>query len=59
MANRLEHRLRKVEAMLLARWRWLRRTGAAGTANSAMACGGGKCYGCWWHWRRRESEVEE
>ena len=33
-ANRLEHRLRKVEAMLLARWRWLRRTGAAGTANS-------------------------
>jgi len=34
MTNRLEHRLRKVEAMLLARWRWLRRTGAVGTANS-------------------------
>ena len=56
--NRLEHLLRKVEAMLLARWRWLRRTGVAGTANSgdgawrseraaAAACVGG-----------RESEVE-
>jgi len=39
-ANRLEHRLQKVEAMLLARWRWLRRTGAAGTANSGD--------GAWW-----------
>ena len=33
-ANRHEHRLRKVEAMLLARWRWLRLTRAVGTANS-------------------------
>jgi len=48
MANRLEHRLRKVEAMLLARWRWLWRTGAVGTGNSGDGAR-----------RRRESEVEE
>ena len=34
MAYRGEHEVRKEEARLRARWRWLRRTGAAGTANS-------------------------
>ena len=34
MAYRGEHEVREEEARLRARWRWLRRTGAAGTANS-------------------------
>ena len=34
MAYRGEHEVREEEAMLRARWRWLRRTGAAKTANS-------------------------
>ena len=34
MAYRGEHEVCKEEARLRARWRWLRRTGAAGTANS-------------------------
>ena len=56
MAYRGEHKVREEEAMLRARWRWLRRTGAAGTANSsellvqavaeasttAAACAGGR-----------------
>ena len=34
MAYRGEHEVREEEARLRARWRWLRRTGAAGTASS-------------------------
>jgi len=34
MAYRGEHEVREEEARLRATWRWLRRTGAAGTANS-------------------------
>ena len=33
MAYRGEHEVREEEARLRARWRWLRRTGAAETAN--------------------------
>ena len=34
MAYRGEHEVREEEVRLRARWRWLRRTGVAGTANS-------------------------
>ena len=37
-----EHKLHEEEAMLRARWRWLRRMGVAGTANSGDGA-----------WRRR------